>query len=1147
MKNNNQNNKEKDKPGINRAFRVMKLTMFLLVFSVITVLAEKTYSQTEKLNLAFNNYEIREVLHDIEAQSEYYFMFSEKIVDVKRKISIDAKNESIDVVLDKMFSGTNVEHAVRDRYIILTTNEISGNNILAQEEKVISGTVTGEDGETIPGVNVIVKGTAIGAVSDLDGKYTIQVPDENSILIFSYLGYAPQEVEVGNRSVIDLVLTADIASLEEVVVVGYGTARRKDISGAVGTVKLEDSELALSASSNALQSLQGTVAGVNVAPQTSPGSTPGILVRGQNSINGSNSPLIVLDGIIYLGSLTDINPDDIAVIDVLKDASAAAVYGSRSANGVIVITTKSGKSNKPIIKYDGSFGINRWQNQFDMMNLERWTEKYVAQTPSIESPSEIVFDDVTRTRLFAQGVDTDWMDLISRNGAIQNHQVSVSGKSDKINYYFSGGYNTNEGAIVGDDYQRISIRSKLDADVTSWLKVGIDGAYNNNDYSGIGANVARAYQMAPMSYPYRWDAMPENPESNTGTLLERYPTGSSIPSPLWDLSEGVDDIDKRNFYRLATYALVKVPKIEGLTYRFNYSINANNNVQDRFYHENYYIQEQLVEPFIQRYSPTEVAKTLAQANGYNRRTNYHTYVMDNIINYNKQLGEHYLDATLVATRDFSYTKTVEASGNDFSDNGNTLLGVNGIHKATVQRNNLTIVERANIGYVGRIGYSYRDRYNLTATVRRDGSSVFGAEKKWGNFPSIGVSWTISEEEFLKGDQYLDYLKVKASYGQNGNQGVSPYGTLAPFASGSGGGIRYEFGDAPSTILYGISQSGLGNPNLGWETTTAFNGGFQSAWLNGNVLFDLDFYFSSTTDQIFVRQIPIMTGFSSIISSLGQVDNRGIEISLRTTNISNKNFTWTSGLMFWKNRNKLVELYGDDNDGDGVEDDDLSNGLFIGKPLNGIYGYVYNGVVQEADTEYIENTGAVPGDAKFKDLSGPEGVPDGIITADYDRQILGYRQENFRLSLSNTLKYKNFSFYVMLSGIFGGGKDNYYQRENPRHNSFNNRFDTNEIDHDWWTPENQSEYYLRPDFNGNRYLGLMSRGFLRIQDINLSYELPKGMLSGISVSSVKVYGSIYNLYSFTDWYGGGDAESGIRPGDNAYPVPTTYSMGLQVGF
>ncbi|MEX0883488.1 MAG: SusC/RagA family TonB-linked outer membrane protein, partial [Cyclobacteriaceae bacterium] len=310
---------------------------------------------------------------------------------------------------------------------------------------------------------------------------------------------------------------------------------------------------------------------------------------------------------------------------------------------------------------------------------------------------------------------------------------------------------------------------------------------------------------------------------------------------------------------------------------------------------------------------------------------------------------------------------------------------------------------------------------------------------------------------------------------------------------------------------------------------------------------LDFYFSNTTDQIFVRQIPIMTGFSSIISSLGRVDNQGIEISLRTTNISKKDFTWSSGFMFWQNRNKLAELYGDDIDGDGREDDDLSNGLFIGKPLNAIYGYQYDGVVQEEDTQYIANTGAVPGDARIKDLGGPEGVPDGIITADYDRKILGYRQENFRLSLTNTLKYKNFSFYVMLSGIFGGGSDNFYQRENPRHNSFNNRFDTNEIDHDWWTPENKSEFYLRPDFNGNRYLGLMSRGFLRIQDINLSYDLPPGILSGISVSSLQLYGSIYNLYTFTDWYGGGDPETGIRPGDNINPVPTIYTMGLKIGF
>ncbi len=601
---------------------------------------------------------------------------------------------------------------------------------------------------------------------------------ENAVLVFSSVGYTQQEVEVGNQTVIDLAMAADVTALDEIVVVGYGTARRKDISGSVGTIKLEDSEVGLSQTSNVLQALQGTIAGVNVGPQNSPGATPDILIRGQNSINGSNDPLIVLDGIIYLGSIADINPDDIATIDILKDASAAAVYGSRSANGVVVITTKTGKTDRPVIKYDGSVGMNRWQNKFDMMNLDRWAEKYVAQTPSINSPDEIVFDDLTRTRLYRQGVDTDWMDLISRNGFLQNHQVSVSGRSDRINYYFSGSYNSNEGVIVGDEFQRISVRSKLDADVTDWLEVGLDGAFNNNDFSGLGAQMNSAYFHAPHGYPYRWETMPENPESNTGTLLERYPTGSSIQSTLWPTNdEAVEDVDKRNFYRFATYAHFKVPKVDGLSYRFNYSINANNNIQDRFFNEVYYVGEQLVEPFIDRYTPTTLAKTLAQANGYNQRTNYYTYVIDNIVNYNKQFGDHYLDATLVATRDYSYTKLVDVTGSDFSDNGNTLLGVNGLHKATVQRVNTDVVERSNIGYLGRINYSFRDKYHLTATYRRDGASVFGADKKWGDFPSVGVSWTVSEEGFMGGFDFLDYFKVKASYGQNGNQGVSPYGTL----------------------------------------------------------------------------------------------------------------------------------------------------------------------------------------------------------------------------------------------------------------------------------------------------------------------------------------------------------------------------------
>lgn len=1013
----------------------------------------------------------------------------------------------------------------------------------------ISGTILDNEGNPLPGASIVEKGTTNGTQADFDGNFSITVKDQNAVLVVSYIGFSTQDVVINGRSQLEIVLQEDSAKLDEVVVVGYGTARRKDISGAVSTVRLEDSPIALSPNTNALQVLRGNVSGVNVGVQNSPGTTPGILVRGQNSINGNNDPLIVLDGIIYLGSMTDINTDDISTIDVLKDASAAAVYGSRAANGVVVITTKKGKSDKPMITYTTSVGVNTWQNKFDMMNRERWTQKYIAQTPSIDSPEQIIFDAAYATTLWEQKeVDTKWMDLISRNGFNQNHQIAVSGQSNRINYYFSGGYTNNEGAIVGDDYQRVSIRTKLDADVTDWLKVGIDGTYNNNDYSGVRATLGNnVYQQQPWAYPYRYEGMPVNPGANTGTLLERYPTGQSIPNPLWGTDGSIKDVDDRNFYRLSTYALIKVPQIDGLTYRFNFSINSNNNIRDRFVYEDYYVGEATSTPYLDRYSPGELAKRLSQANGYNNRTNSYTYVMDHILNYKKVLGDHYLDATLVATRDYSYSKLVSIEGSDYSSNGNTLLGTDGIHKAAVQKSNLDVEERANVGYVGRLGYAYKDKYHLTATMRRDGASVFGEDQKWGDFQSLGVAWTASEEDFISGSEKLNYLKIKASYGKNGNQGLDPYQTLARVASGNDGGIRYEFGDAPSTILYGVDQTNLGSPSLGWETTTAFNGGFQSIWFNNRVFFDLDFYFSETSDQIFSRQIPIMTGFSSILSSLGQVDNKGIEISLNTVNVSSENFKWSSGLTYWKNRNKIVSLYGDDVDGDGKEDDDIANSLFIGESLQSIYGYDYIGVVQEDDTEYIENVGAEPGDAMFRDISGPDGVPDGIISADYDREILGNRKENFRLGLSNTFEYKNFSLYVMISGIFGGGKDNFYLRENELSNSFKDRYATNEIDHDWWTPENKSEKYLRADAYSNRYLGLQSRGFIKIQDINLSYKLPREVLGSIGLNSLELYTSINNQFTFTNWFGGGDPEAGIRPDDNTPPVPTTYTMGLKLSF
>jgi TonB-linked SusC/RagA family outer membrane protein len=610
---------------------------------------------------------------------------------------------------------------------------------------------------------------------------------------------------------------------------------------------------------------------------------------------------------------------------------------------------------------------------------------------------------------------------------------------------------------------------------------------------------------------------------------------------LWGTDGTIQDIDKSNFFRLSGYAHIKIPQIEGLSYRLQYSINTTYNTQNRFYYEDYYVGEHST-GYYARYTPAELQKRLSQANGYNRLTTDYDYVFDNIINYNREFNDHFLDVTLVATRDYSYWKRNTISGNNYALAGSTSLGAEGMSKAEIQKASTDITKRTNVGYLGRISYAFRDRYHLTASVRRDGASVFGKENKWGVFPSVGAAWTISEENFFNADGLVDYLKIKASYGKNGNQGLSPYETLARVRNGVDGSIEYEFGDAPSTILYGIQQSNLANPNLGWETTTSFNGGFQSALLNNRVFVDMDFYFSQTTDQIFNRVIPTMTGFNSIKSSLGQVDNSGVEIDVRSINLESGDLRWETGLAFWMNRNKVASLYGDDLDGDGKEDDDIGNRLFIGKSLGAIYGYEYIGVVQEDDTDYITNVGAEPGDPMFKDLDG-----DGLITADGDRKILGYRKENFRMSLSNTVTYKNFSLYFMFTGIFGGSKDNYYLRENRAHNSFRSRFDVNEPDHDWWTPENKSEEYLRPNYLGNRYLGLQSRGFVKLQNVSLSYKLPNTLVSRMGIQGLEVYSSASNVFTITDWYGGGDPELGITPYSGTYPVPTTVTMGLNVSF
>jgi TonB-linked SusC/RagA family outer membrane protein len=1005
-----------------------------------------------------------------------------------------------------------------------------------QTTKRITGTVTDVDGEPLIGANVVEKGTTNGNITDAEGKFTLEVPG-NAVLQVSYVGYNTQEITVTNQTDLQVTLAENALGLDEVVVIGYGTARRQDYTGSVGSVKLENSALSLLPNLNVLESLKGNVAGMNVGATNSAGGEPDMLIRGQNSINGSNDPLIILDGVIYMGSLGDINPNDIAGIDVLKDAVSAAAYGSRASNGIISITTKKGRSEKPLITLNISSGVQSWANRPVMMKGQDWIDLVNARGGYAEGSSYWLLPGEAEN--YAAGRERVWLDEITRTGVLQDYQLSVAGAEKKTNYYLSVSFNDNRGVVEGDEFNRISVMGKISTAITGWLDVGVDASFSRRDYPEASADVYGALTLSPYGVLYR------DEEGN----LEKYPRESAYVNPLWDTKSGTrDKMDVRQNYRMNAYAVIRLPWIDGLSFKTNFLPAQDFVRQGNFYYEGYYVP---MGGDAERYSPASLQNLLSRANGELLNSKTYTYVFDNILTYKKSFGKHDVEGTLVATRDYSKYDIEYITGSDFSENGNTALGLDGLHKAKVQKVDKYVnsskngdqiggAERTNIGYLGRINYGYGGKYYFTGSARRDGASVFGAQKKWGTFLAAGLAWRISGERFMAGIDALNNLKLKASWGQNGNQGIKPYTTLSQVVNGSSGGLRYQFGNDPGGIYYGLNQSTLGNADLGWESTDAWNIGFESSWLNNRLSVDLDVYFSKTYDQIFNRQIPIMTGFKTITTSMGQVNNSGGELTVRSINVDKGDWKWTTAVTFWFNRNKLVHLYGEDLDGDGKEDDDVGSSLFIGKSLGAIYGYKQIGIVQEEDTEYMAATGAVPGNPKYADLDGKDG-----LTAD-DRMILGYDKENFRLNMGNTLSYKNLELYLLVTGILGG--HDYYLKGNQwAYMTTTNRNIDNMNYRPYWTPENKSNVYPRVAFAGDgRFRGLQSRSFVRIQDLSLSWSFDQSWVKTAGIDRLKLFVAAKNLATFTGWEGG-DPEKGSGVLSSDLPVVSTYSFGFNISF
>ena len=999
------------------------------------------------------------------------------------------------------------------KQIMLVCMMLLGSSATLWGQVTVKGVVVDPSGEPIIGANILEVGTTNGTVTDFDGNFTFSVKQLGAELNFSYIGYVTQVVKATRD--MKITLQEDNETLEEVVVVGYGTTKRKNFTGSVASMNVSDSPIANITSTSPTDMLRGMIPGLTMTQSGVAGQTSSIQIRGQKSINGGSDPLIVVNGVIFKGNMNDIDPNIVESMSVLKDATSLAAYGSQAANGVIMITTKKGSQGKPMINFRGSIGIVQAAYEPKLRDGNEYIELINARQ-GLPAGSTNWMTYLEKAN-YEANQETDWIDYVSHTGVRQNYSINISGANENIDYSFGGSYSNNGNFIKGNSFIRKTVNGRLNAKINKYIKTSFDFNYATGAMDGVTPYYSRYF--SPWGEAYLPD----------GKTLRRFITEHTADdvNPLWQSQGGVDAQLRNNNVTVGGEIEIKIPGIEGLSYRATGNYNVRQTLNRRFYHEQYYVAMADGENYT-----TDVFDThLNQANGYIANTKTTSYVMDHILTYTKEFGDHFLSATAVYTRDSDKIDGSQVDGTDFSGIGNTTLGYYGLNNAGTQRiTSITYTLHNNIGYLGRINYSYRDTYHFNASIRRDGSSVFGSDKKWGVFPAVGLAWTISNESFFqKALPWATNTKVKASWGKNGNQSLAPYGTLSQMSMGKSGGYTAYFGNG---AIYAQALATLGNPMLGWETTTSWNFGLETDLLKGGrIHFELDTYFANTTDQIFERTIPVMgSGLSTQQSTMGKIKNWGIEATIRTMNIRKKDFTWSTNFQFTLSRSILKELYSDGKD-------DITNELFLNHSLGAIYGYQYDRVAQVEDTSYLQANGAKPGDPMYVDQDN-----DGVITPN-DRIILGYNKPSFMLNMGNTITYKNFSLYFLFAGTFSGGKYGVAPNNNA-FVSYENMAYLNAEDHPFWTEENHDMKHPGANADLSKFTGIQKYGFVRLQDVNLSYDFKGNWMKKIGIGSLQAYVSAQNLFFIAPDWEFSDPE--IRSSRTSQ-LPRTYTFGLNVRF
>ena len=1105
---------------IKHLFRMMRNTLLALFVFAGTAFATESYSQTMKVTVVADNMSTGKVISEIEKQTDYLFVYNVNEVNLKRNVKVNAQNKSVAEVLNKVFEGTDIYYAMEGKNIMLMSKAKDGE--ATQQANKVTGIVKDANGEPIIGANVTVKGQSIGTITDIDGRFVLDAP-KDAVLQITYIGYISQEVKVSGKKGLNIVLKEDTETLDEVVVIGYGTAKKSDLTGATAQIKPE--ALTSSVVGNALESLQGKAAGVAVFNDNKPGASPSIRVRGSGSITASNEPLYVVDGFPLMdGNISDLNPSDIESMEILKDASSTAIYGSRGANGVVMITTKKGKSGTKNLSVNTSVGVQMPGRLANLISGEDFINFMNAGYKN--QGSNIPFSGIPSTYT----TDTNWeKEILENSSLLQDYSITFDGSSNKTNYMLSTGFYNQEGLLKAQNYQKYTFHGNLQHSFNKWLTVGANTQFT---YS-----IQDVFDSALIDiYRYGWPTENVKNEDDTYNISSMHNTYILYPwNPVLDMNETTTQFTTNRF--LGTL-FAEIQLMKDLKYRLNLGVDLKNT---RKY--NYVGSE----------SAVNKASGL-KGNGYNNWNKRFSKVMENILTYNHTWNKHRLTATAVYSwQDFTY-EDINLSGSGFENDLTGAWSMGLADKSSVSWGTNKYSNKL-ISFTGRVSYVYDDKYLLTATSRWDGSSRFGANNKWGYFPSVGLGWRLSQESFLKENKVITNLKIRGSFGITGNQEIGNYKSLAQLT-----GSNYTDG---SSVIYGFKES-IGNGDLKWERTTQFDLGFDlSLWNRIDIAFD--YYTRNTNDLLYNVPIPSTSGYSSILSNIGKVTNKGWEFSIGGNIMQNKDFNLYASVNVTYNQNKIKELYGGvDEVAVRYEAGGLARVLKVGNSVDAIYARHSLGIIktQEQLDEYkkkVPNTAANAqlGDEMYEDIDG-----DGSISSN-DYVCLGSVQPKYFYGLNLSMEYKGFGLSVYGQGGHKyasiAGAEDYYANNSAWAMSYANLtsyllYGENQISNNvyiptqyayehMWSPENPNgnyptagahDVYLSDRTNANWK-------YFILRNIQFNYDLAP-LLNIKSVKSLKVNLNFQNFVTFAN-------HRGYNPinGDTSNPWAKSIILGINAKF